>query len=120
MRFAWLSGTYSGARASGSGGGTIRFKEGSRSADAGLAKAGVAQADQKKYGAGLSYADLYTLAGVSAISQMGGPKIGWGHGRVGALDPSAVTPTAGSRRRTRVEQGDSRGAARRVRAHGLQ
>ena len=96
VRLAWhSSGTYSKiARDGGSGGGTIRFKEElAHGANAGLAKAEVwLEPIKKKYGAGLSYADLYTLAGVSAISQMGGPKIGWGHGRVDALDPSAVTP----------------------------
>ena len=96
VRLAWhASGTYSKiARDGGSGGGTIRFQEElAHGANAGLAAA-VAWLEpiKKKYGAGLSYADLYTLAGVSAISQMGGPKIGWGHGRVDALDPSAVTP----------------------------
>ena len=30
---------------------------------------------------GLSYADLYTLAGVASIKQMGGPTIGWSSGR---------------------------------------
>ena len=42
--------------------------------------------------AGLSYADLYTLAGVTAIHEMGGPVIGWSSGRVDAPDESAVTP----------------------------
>ena len=41
--------------------------------------------------AGLSYADLYTLSGVTAIKAMGGPTIGWSSGRVD-LDESYVTP----------------------------
>jgi len=37
-------------------------------------------------------ADLYTLAGITAIETLGGPQIGWRAGRVDAMDPSAVTP----------------------------
>jgi len=46
----------------------------------------------KKYGGSISYADLYTLAGVTAIEALGGPTVTWRAGRVDALDPSAVTP----------------------------
>ena len=41
---------------------------------------------------GLSYADLYTLAGVEAIASMGGPQIAWRAGRVDSMDPADVTP----------------------------
>ena len=33
---------------------------------------------------GISYADLYTLAGVVAVEEMGGPKIKWVPGRTDA------------------------------------
>jgi len=39
----------------------------------------------------VSYADLYTLAGITAI-EAAGLKIPWRAGRKDALDPSAVTP----------------------------
>lgn len=46
----------------------------------------------KKYAkSGLSYADLYTLAGVASIKQMGGPAIGWSSGRTDQL-VDFVTP----------------------------
>jgi catalase (peroxidase I) len=32
---------------------------------------------KKKYGDSLSYADLYTLAGVVAIKELGGPTVPW-------------------------------------------
>jgi len=50
---------------------------------------------KKKYdrlGFDLSYADLYTLAGVTAVAALGGPKIPWRAGRVDSIDPSDVTP----------------------------
>mmetsp|Transcript_27817 Transcript_27817/g.38854 ORF Transcript_27817/g.38854 Transcript_27817/m.38854 type:complete len:203 (+) Transcript_27817:63-671(+) len=42
--------------------------------------------------AGVYQSDLYTLAGVTAIETLGGPKVGWRAGRLDAMDPSAVTP----------------------------
>jgi cytochrome c peroxidase len=41
---------------------------------------------------GLSYADLYTLGGVVAIKELGGPTIAWKSGRVDVPDDTAVTP----------------------------
>jgi cytochrome c peroxidase len=38
----------------------------------------------------VSYADLWTLAGVVAIENMGGPKIPWRHGRTDATGPTTV------------------------------
>jgi cytochrome c peroxidase len=80
----------------GSGGGTIRFTEELvHGGNAGLAVTAVKWLEpvHKKYKGGVSYADLYTLAGVSAIMAMGGPTIPWSAGRVDALDPTAsVTP----------------------------
>lgn len=46
----------------------------------------------EKYKGQISYGDLYTLAGVSAIKAMGGPTIPWSSGRVDELDAIAVTP----------------------------
>jgi len=41
---------------------------------------------------GISYADLYTLAGVVAIEIMGGPKITWRPGRTDAPSSAGATP----------------------------
>jgi cytochrome c peroxidase len=41
---------------------------------------------------GISYADLYTLAGVVAIQAMGGPAIPWRAGRTDAADGKASPP----------------------------
>lgn len=97
VRLAWhSSGTYDAAsKTGGSYGGTIRFeKELSHGGNAGLGTSAVAWMEdiKKKYGDGLSYADLYTLGGVAAISAMGGPQIPWSSGRVDEPDDSAVTP----------------------------
>src|SRR5690606_11883853 len=40
----------------------------------------------------ISYGDLYTLAAVVAIEEMGGPKVVWRPGRCDAKDGSACTP----------------------------
>eukprot|EP00899_Mesostigma_viride_P012050 jgi/Mesvir1/20846/Mv07937-RA.1 len=97
VRLAWhSSGSYDRmTRTGGSGGGTIRFKEElAHGGNAGLDKAvtWLEPIHTKYRKQGLSYADLYTLAGVQAIKTMGGPDIPWRAGRVDALDPSAVTP----------------------------
>ncbi|CAF4808384.1 unnamed protein product, partial [Rotaria sp. Silwood2] len=41
---------------------------------------------------GLTYADLYTLAGVVALEKMGGPIIRWRHGRVDYRDGKQSPP----------------------------
>jgi len=93
VRLAWhSSGTYDRMnRTGGSGEGTIRFKEElAHGANAGLDQP-VAWLEQvHEANPGLSYADLYTYAGVVAIQAMGGPSIPFRAGRVDALDPSAV------------------------------
>lgn len=90
-----FTGTYDKmSKTGGSGGGTIRFAEElAHGGNAGLAKTAVEWLEplKAKY-KDISYADLYTLAGVSAIKTMGGPTIPWSSGRVDAMDPSAVTP----------------------------
>lgn len=47
---------------------------------------------KKKYGEQLSYADLWTLAGVVAIKEMGGPSIPWRSGRSDAPNGEACPP----------------------------
>jgi cytochrome c peroxidase len=79
----------------GNGGGTMYFKEELKhGGNAGLQVTAVKWLEplKKKYGKSISYADLYTLAGVVAIKELGGPKIKWNAGRFDALDPSSVTP----------------------------
>jgi cytochrome c peroxidase len=95
VRLAWhASGTYDKETdTGGSGGGTIRFAEElQHTANAGLTRiiCVLEPVHQKYAAAGLSYGDLYTLAGVTAIRTLGGPTIPWGFGRSDALDASAV------------------------------
>ena len=88
------SGTYDKmSQTGGSGGGTIRFKEElMHGGNAGLDKMVAKLEPIKQQFPDISYADLYTLAGVTAIEAAGGPKVPWRAGRVDAMDPSAVTP----------------------------
>ena len=44
---------------------------------------------KKKY-PGLSYSDLWTLAGVVAVQEMGGPKIKWRPGRKDGLEENCT------------------------------
>ena len=95
LRLAWhSSGTYDKiSKTGGSGGGTIRFKEelvhgGNAALDKMVAKLEPIHAQFP----GVSYADLYTLAGKVAIEAAGGPTIAWRAGRKDALSPDSVTP----------------------------
>jgi cytochrome c peroxidase len=87
VRLAWhSSGTYDKVtNTGGSGGGTSRLKEElDHGANAGLAVTAVQWLEpiHAKYANdGLSYGDLYTLAGVASIKALGGPTIGWSSGR---------------------------------------
>eukprot|EP00290_Baffinella_frigidus_P006758 CAMPEP_0180133196 /NCGR_PEP_ID=MMETSP0986-20121125/9404_1 /TAXON_ID=697907 /ORGANISM="non described non described, Strain CCMP2293" /LENGTH=339 /DNA_ID=CAMNT_0022073283 /DNA_START=21 /DNA_END=1040 /DNA_ORIENTATION=+ len=95
VRLAWhSSGTYDKmSKTGGSGGATIRFKEEfSHGANAGLQKAQARLESLKSKFPAVSYADLYTLAGVAAIETLGGPKVTWRSGRVDSMDPADVTP----------------------------
>ena len=95
IRLAWhSSGTYDKmSKTGGSQAGTIRFKEElAHGANAGLDKMVAKLEPIHKSHPDVSYADLYTLAGVSAIEAAGGPKIAWRAGRADALTPDAVTP----------------------------
>ncbi|KAL1499484.1 hypothetical protein AB1Y20_011687 [Prymnesium parvum] len=95
LRLAWhSSGTYDKmTKTGGSGQGTIRFTEELKhGGNAGLDKAVARVEPIHAQFPSVSYADLYTLAGVTAIEAAGGPKVGWRAGRVDALSPDAVTP----------------------------
>jgi cytochrome c peroxidase len=84
VRLAWhASGTYSVLdKTGGSNGANMRFApEAEWGANAGLNKARSALEGIKAANPELSYADLWTLAGVVAIEYMGGPKVTWRPGR---------------------------------------
>ncbi|KAI7904841.1 heme peroxidase [Cokeromyces recurvatus] len=85
LRLAWhSSGTYNVKDGSGgSNGGTMRFKaESSHSANNGLevARDLLEKHIKPKYPE-LSYGDMYTLGGVVAVQELGGPDIKWRPGR---------------------------------------
>ncbi|KAJ3343584.1 L-ascorbate peroxidase 3 [Gonapodya sp. JEL0774] len=84
VRLAWhASGTYDKkARNGGSDGATMRFApESTDGANAGLAHAREKLEKVKAAHPWISYADLWTLAGATAIEAMGGPKVNWKGGR---------------------------------------
>lgn len=84
VRLAWhLSGTYcKSSDTGGSDGATMRFcPESGHGANAGLKVARDRLESVKAAYPFISYADLYTLAGVVAIEEMGGPSIFWRPGR---------------------------------------
>ncbi|RHY32313.1 hypothetical protein DYB32_002665 [Aphanomyces invadans] len=95
VRLAWhSSGTYSKKdNSGGSNGGTIRHDpEINHGANAGLDTA-IAQLEPiKQRFPGISYADLYVLAGVVAISEMGGPEVKFHLGRKDAASGAECTP----------------------------
>jgi len=95
VRLAWhASGTYDHKTGKyGSNGATMRFKpESEHGANNGLALARKVLEPIKRAHPGLSYADLWTLAGVVAIEEMGGPTIPWRPGRTDAPDGSSTPP----------------------------
>lgn len=84
VRLAWhCAGTYAKAdNSGGSNGARMRFNpEASWGANAGLGVARDALEPLKAKYPDLSYADLYTLAGVTAIEEAAGPTIPWRSGR---------------------------------------
>ncbi|KAI9189269.1 heme peroxidase [Blastocladiella emersonii ATCC 22665] len=95
VRLAWhASGTYAkGEGNGGSNGATMRFHaESSDGANNGLNIArDLLEPIKAKYPE-ISYADLWTLAGVVAIKELGGPSIPWRSGRSDAPDESACPP----------------------------
>ena len=94
VRLAWhAAGTYSKEDGSGgSNGATMRHApEAGHGANAGLAKARNLLESVKAKHPSISYADLWSLAGVCAIQQMGGPAIPWRAGRSDS-PPEKCTP----------------------------
>ena len=97
IRLAWhCSGTYSAAdQSGGSNGGRMRFEpECSWGANAGLHVARQALEPVKAKFPGVSYADLYTYAGVVAVEEAGGPTIPFRAGRVD-MESGVTSPPDG-------------------------
>jgi len=95
LRLAWhAAGTFSKHdNSGGSDGATMRFDpEGSHGANAGLAVARGHLEKVKQKHPGITYADLWSLAGVVAVESLGGPKIKWRPGRSDKPDKSHCTP----------------------------
>lgn len=93
VRLAWhSSGSYMGNGCGGSNGGLMRFNpEASWGANAGLGAAREALEPIKAKYPDISYGDLYTLSGVVAVEESGGPTIPWRLGRIDA-DDSETSP----------------------------
>ncbi|KAJ2759564.1 heme peroxidase [Coemansia sp. BCRC 34490] len=84
VRLAWhSSGTFDKmTKTGGSDGATIRFApESNHGANAGLDVARARLEPLKKKYPNISYGDLYTLAGVVAVQELGGPTVRWRPGR---------------------------------------
>jgi len=95
VRLAWhSSGSYSAHdNSGGSNNATMRFSpEKDYGGNAGLHIARDLLEPVKAKYPGITYADLYTLAGVVAIEEMGGPTIPWTPGRVDSADNSPTAP----------------------------
>jgi len=84
VRLAWhASGTYDkNTKSGGSNGATMRFApEANHGANAGLNVARDFMEDIHKQFPWISYSDLWTLGGIAAVQEMGGPVIPWRPGR---------------------------------------
>lgn len=95
VRLAWHSaGTYDAETdTGGSNGAGMRYEaEGGDPANAGLQHARVFLEPIKAKYPWITYADLWTLAGVVAIKEMGGPDIQWLPGRTDYVDDSKLPP----------------------------
>jgi len=95
VRLAWHScGTYDvETDTGGSNGAGMRYEaEGGDPANAGLQHARVFLEPVKAKHSWITYADLWTLAGVVAIKEMGGPDIPWKGGRTDYVDDSKLPP----------------------------
>ena len=95
VRLAWHSaGTYDVATDSGgSNGAGMRYEaEGGDPANAGLQHARAFLEPIKERFPWITYSDLWTLAGVVAIQEMGGPQIPWRPGRTDFVDDSKLPP----------------------------
>ncbi|KAJ0419809.1 heme peroxidase [Aspergillus carlsbadensis] len=94
LRLSWhASGTYDKSTGTGgSNGATMSFApESNHSANLGLVNARDFLEPVKKMFPWISYSDLWTLAGVTAVQELGGPTIPWRPGRQDA-DVTACTP----------------------------
>ncbi|KAI6330815.1 hypothetical protein MCOR29_001757 [Pyricularia oryzae] len=95
VRLAWHSaGTYDKSTdTGGSNGAGMRYEaEGGDPANAGLQNARQFLETVKARHPWITYADLWTLAGVVAVRAMGGPEIPWRAGRTDFADDSRVPP----------------------------
>ncbi|KAK5947098.1 hypothetical protein PMZ80_001244 [Knufia obscura] len=95
VRLAWHSaGTYDAAsKTGGSNGAGMRYeKEGGDPANAGLQHARAFLELIKKKFSWITYADLWTVAAVVAIKEMGGPEIRWRGGRTDFTDDNKIPP----------------------------
>ncbi|KAI8575552.1 hypothetical protein K450DRAFT_261206 [Umbelopsis ramanniana AG] len=95
VRLAWhASGTYDvETKTGGSNGATMRFEpEALHAANNGLAIARDRLEPIKKKFPEISYGDLWTLAGVCAVQELGGPTIPWRPGRQDVDDGKSCTP----------------------------
>jgi len=95
MRLAWHSaGSYDkNDGTGGSNGATMRFApEADHGGNAGLGIARDLLEEVKAKHPDLSYADIYTFAGVASCEAMGGPTIAWTPGRADFNDGEGVTP----------------------------
>lgn len=95
VRLAWhASGTYDKETdTGGSNGAGMRFEaEGGDAANAGLQHARVFLEPVKEKYPDITYADLWTLAGVVAVKSLGGPDIAWKPGRSDFADESLLPP----------------------------
>jgi len=109
LRLAWhSSGTYDvKTKTGGSEGGTMRFpKEAAHGGNAGLQHARALLEPVKAANPDMTYADLYVLAGVVAIEEMGGPKVGFRCGRSDALVESSPEDDARFSPDGRLPDGD--------------
>jgi len=92
LRLAWhSSGTWDKkAKNGGSEGGTMRFTtEAGHGGNAGLQHARALLEPVKANNPDLTYADIYVLAGVVALEEMGGPDVGFRWGRSDAIQELA-------------------------------
>uniref|UniRef100_A0A1D1XNN5 Cytochrome c peroxidase, mitochondrial n=1 Tax=Anthurium amnicola TaxID=1678845 RepID=A0A1D1XNN5_9ARAE len=95
IRLAWhAAGTYDKeSKTGGSNGATMRFvPESDHGANAGLKHAREKLESVKQQNPEITYSDLWSLAGVTAVQEMGGPTIPWIAGRKDADAATACTP----------------------------
>lgn len=118
VRLAWhASGTYSKSdQTGGSNGATMRYQpESEWGANNGLALArGFLEPIKRKYPS-FSYADIWTLSGIAAISFMGGPVIPWKSGRKDSPPPSVTGKALPDGRLPAADKGAPKDTASHIR-----